>query len=157
MRKPGKIEFKAKLCDAGGGGVYVELPFDVPQTFGKRGRIKIKATFDGEPYRGSLFPYGGQYMLLVLKAIREKIGKGIGDTVKVTLAEDTEERTVEVPADLQKALKKNKIAQAVFDKLSYTHRREYVGYITEAKKPDTRARRIEKTIEMLKEGKKETR
>lgn len=149
------IEFKGKLQDAGGGGVYVELPFDVPETFGKRGRVKIKATFDGEPYRGSLFPYGGKYFLPVLKAIREKIGKQVGDTIKVTLAEDTEERTVEIPADLQKALKKNKTAKAIFEKLSYTHRREYVNWIEEAKMLETRARRIEKTIEMLKEKKKE--
>jgi hypothetical protein len=155
MRKSAKLEFKAKLRDSGGSGVYVEPPFDVSDTFGQRGRIKIKATFDGEPYRGSLFPYGGKYTLGVLKAIREKIGKGIGDTVKVTLMEDEEERTVEIPADLQKALNKNKDAKAIFEKFAYTHRREYVMWIKGAKREETRARRIAKAVEMIAAGHKE--
>ena len=145
-KKSSNIEFKAKLQDAGRGGVYVDLPFDVKEAFGKGGRIKIKATFDGEPYRGSLFPYGGKYFLPVLKAIREKLGKQIGDTIKVTLAEDTEERTVEIPADFQKALNKNKTAKAIFEKFAYTHKREYVMWIDEAKREETRARRITKAV-----------
>jgi hypothetical protein len=103
MRKTGKIQFTAKLKDAGGGGVYIEPPVDMVKTFGKKGRINVRATFDGEPYRGSLFPYGGIHRLGVLKAIREKIGKGPGDSVRVTLAEDTEERTVEVPRILPRS------------------------------------------------------
>jgi hypothetical protein len=154
-KKTGVIEFKGKLQDAGGGGVYVDLPFDVKDAFGKRGRIKIKATFDSEPYRGSFFPYGGKYFLPVLKAIREKLGKQIGDTIKVTLTEDTEERTVEVPADLQKALNKNKTAKALFEKLAYTHKREYVMWIDGAKREETRARRIAKAVEMIAAGHKE--
>lgn len=56
----GTITFKGELEDAGGGGVYVDFPFDIKEVFGKGGRIKIHATFDGEPYRGSLAPYGGK-------------------------------------------------------------------------------------------------
>jgi hypothetical protein len=148
-------KFKAELQSAGGGGVFVCVPFDVQEVFGTRARVPVKATIDGEPYCGSLAPMGGGHMMGVLKAIREKIGKQVGDTVHIVLEQDTEERTVEVPADLQKALNKNKTAKTFFEKLAYTHRKEYVKWIEEAKKEETRARRIEKTIEMLEEGKKE--
>lgn len=89
----------------------------------------------------------------MLKAIREKIGKGVGDTITVTIREDTDERVVEVPTDLQKALNKRKAAKAAFEKLSYTHKREYVNWIEDAKKPETRERRIGKAVEMVEEGK----
>jgi uncharacterized protein YdeI (YjbR/CyaY-like superfamily) len=67
---------------------------------------------------------------------------------------DLEERVIEIPKDLMKELKKDKEAKAFFDKLSYTHRKEYVTWVTEAKKEETRQNRIAKTIEMLKKGQK---
>jgi uncharacterized protein YdeI (YjbR/CyaY-like superfamily) len=75
--------------------------------------------------------------------------------VTITVEPDSEPRLVEVPADLLKELKKDKEAKTFFDKLSYTHQKEYVTWITEAKKEETRQNRIAKTIEMLKEGKKD--
>jgi uncharacterized protein YdeI (YjbR/CyaY-like superfamily) len=90
------------------------------------------------------------HLLLVLKSIREQAGKTFGDEVKVTVEADTEERVVELPAELKKAFKVEKDAKAFFDKLSYTHQREYVMWINEAKKEETRQSRITKTIEMLK-------
>ena len=94
-----------------------------------------------------------QHFLGVSKAIRDQLGKKPGDTVDVELWKDEEERTVEVPADLEKLMKKEKLL-AFFEKLSYTHRKEYCRWITEAKKEETRQRRLEKAIEMMKKGTK---
>ena len=94
------------------------------------------------------------HILGVLKDIREQIGKTFGEEVTVTVEPDTEPRLIEIPKDLMKELKKDKEAKALFDKLSYTHRKEYVRWVEEAKKEETRQNRIVKTIEMLKKGKK---
>ena len=151
---PKKHSFKATIQNAGGGGAFVDVPFDVEQAFGEK-RPKVKATIEGVPYRGLLTRMGRpNHMLIILKGIREQIGKSFGDQVKVTVEADAEPRVLEVPGELLKVLKKDKVAMSVFEKLSYTHRREYVMWINEAKKDETRKRRIEKTLEMLKEGKK---
>ena len=126
------------------------IPFDVEQIFGKK-RVPVKATIDGEPYRGTLVRMGEPcHILIVLKDIREKIGKTFGDEVEVTLEEDTEPRLVEVPPDFQQALDRFPVAKATFQKMPYTHQREYVRAILEAKREGTRRSRIVKAIEMLK-------
>ena len=151
---PKKQSFTAVIQDAGGGGAFVEVPFDVEKAFGSK-KPKVKALIDGVPYRGTLVRMGTDcHLLLVLKSIREQVGKTFGDEIKITVEPDTEERVIEVPAELKKAFKVEKEAKVFFDKLSYTHKREYVMWINEAKKEDTRQRRIAKTIEMLKQGKK---
>ncbi len=137
--------------DAGGGGVYVIFPYSTDEVFGVKGRVPIRATIDGEAYQGSLVKYGmPQHMLLVLKSIRAKIGKDIGDMVDVSIWHDTEERKVDVPKDFVKALKEHKL-KAAFDKMSYSHQREWVLWIEDAKKQETRVRRIEKAIDRLQE------
>ena len=148
-----KYRFKGKIIqhgkmDAG----YVIFPYDVKKEFGAA-RVKIKASFDGVPYRGSLVPMGIKegYPLLILKEIRKTINKSFGDYVNVVLEKDIEERTVEIPDDLAKALSKKKTLKSVFNAMSYTHRKEYVNYINDAKKPETRLRRIEKTLLMIEE------
>jgi len=94
------------------------------------------------------------HLLVVLKEIREQIGKTFGDEVTITVEPDTEPRVIEVPAELKKAFKTEKEAKAFFDKLSYTHQREYVMWINEAKREETRQNRVAKAIEMLKKGQK---
>jgi hypothetical protein len=150
-----KIQFRAMIEDAEGGGAFVTIPFDVEETFGKK-RLKIKATIDGEPYRGTLVRMGSpHHMLLVLKEIREKIGKSFGDEVTVELEEDLEPRQVDVPPDLLQALEANPKAHAYFNRLSYTHQREYVRWVTDAKRDQTHQDRVQRTIEMLMQGKSE--
>jgi len=146
--------FTATIQNAGGGGAFVEVPFDVEAAFGSK-RPKVRALIEGVPYRGILTRMGTEcHLLIVLKEIREKIGKTFGDEVKITVELDTEPRLIEIPEDLMKELKKDKEAKAFFDKLSYTHQREYVMWINEAKREETRQNRVVKTIEMLKKGKK---
>src|ERR1044072_212104 len=144
-----KQTFTATIQNAGGGGAFVEVPFDVEEAFGSK-KPKVKAVIEGVPYRGLLVRMGGpNHMLIILKGIREQIGKTFGDEVTVTVEPDSEPRVIEIPKDLMKELKKDKEAKAFFDKLSYTHQKEYVRWVEEAKKEETRQSRIAKTIEML--------
>lgn len=76
-----------------------------------------------------------------------------GDRVTVVLERDNEPRTVEVPPDLQKALAANAKARAAWEKYPYTHRKEFARWLEEAKKQETRAQRLEETVEMLAAGK----
>jgi hypothetical protein len=147
-----KYKFKATIQAGDGGGAYVLFPYDTGKEFGTKGKVPINATFDGVPYAGSLIKYGNPlHMLGLLKAIREQIGKGPGDTVEVVVWKDEASRTVEVPAQFGKPLKSEGLLP-VFEKLSYSHRKEYCRWITEAKKEETRTRRLTKAIEMLKKG-----
>jgi len=149
-----KHTFTATIQNAGGGGAFVESPFDVEEAFDSK-RPKVKALIEGVPYRGILTRMGTEHhLLIILKEIREKVGKTFGDEIKVSVEADLEERVVTVPAELKRVFKVEKEAKGFFDKLSYTHQREYVMWINEAKKDETRQSRVVKTIEMLKKGKK---
>ena len=88
-------------------------------------------------------------MLGISKSIREQIGKGPGDTVEVVLWKDETERTVEVPPEFQKLAEERESFLAGFEKLSYTHRKEYCRWITEAKREETRANRLRRLWNML--------
>lgn len=148
------IQNASEASGASGGGAYVEIPFEVEEAFGSK-RPKVMALIEGVPYRGTLTRMGSEcHILGILKNIREQIGKSFGDEVTVTVELDTEPRLVEIPKDLMKELKKDKEAKAFFDKLSYTHQKEYVRWVEEAKKEETRQKRIAKTIEMLKKKRK---
>jgi hypothetical protein len=139
---------------ASGGGAFVEVPFDVEAAFGSK-RPKVKAMIEGIPYRGTLTRMNTDcHILGILKEIREQVGKTFGDEVTITIEPDTEPRVIEVPAVLEKLFDTEKEAKAFFEKLSYTHQREYVSWINEAKREETRQNRIVRTIEMLKQGKK---
>lgn len=142
-------KFKAKIIAGGGGGAGVEFPYDMDKEFGTKGNVPVQATFDGVPYRGSLMNCGmPRHTLGVLKSIRAKIGKGPGDTVEVVVTKDGEARTVEIPGAF-KALLKTEGLLAAFEKLSYTHRKEYVCWIEEAKKEETRQNRMAKAVAMV--------
>lgn len=141
--------FEGTIVANEGGGAWVEVPDAVIARLGGGGRIPVQATFDGVAYRGSIASMGGCMALGILKSIRTELGKGAGDPVTVTLQRDTAERTVDVPEDLAQALAGAGLREA-FDGLSYSHRREHVNAINDAKKPETRARRIAKALEMLK-------
>ena len=87
----------------------------------------------------------------MLKAIREQTGTGPGDTVEVELWKDDGLRSVEVPTQFKDAMEREEVFP-FFERLSYTHRREYCRRISEAKKEETRLKRLQKAIEMLKKG-----
>lgn len=142
------MEFVAELVEADRGGALVVVPDDVVEALGGKGRTPVVATFDGIEYRGSVVTMGGRKVLGVRKDIRDRIAKQPGDSVRVTLEVDRAERTVEVPADLAAALDAAGVADR-FAALSYSHRREHVQAVEEAKKPETRARRIAKAVDAV--------
>lgn len=130
----------------------ITIPFDVETVFGAK-RVPVKATVNGAVYTGSIVRMGGKYMLGIPKVFREEAGISAGDKIKVTIEADTAPRTVDVPKDFAAAIKKAGVL-AAWEKLSYTHRKEHVRAIEDAKKIETRLKRIEKAIEMLAAKKK---
>lgn len=144
--------------DEGSEVCAIDIPFDVEKTFGSRGRVPVRGTLNGAPFRSSVFRMGGDcHFMVVNRQMREASNVRGGETVPVTMERDTEPRVIEPPTDFARALKSNEDARATWDKLSYTHRREHVEHIEEAKKPETRHRRIEKSIQLLASGKREPR
>jgi hypothetical protein len=133
----------------GGGGHLVEVPPEVVAALGGKGRIPVNATFDGVTYQGSVVRMGGRTCIGVQQAILERIGADIGSQIDVTLSHDTAERTVEPPPELAAMLDSDPAAKAAWEALSFTVRKEHARGITDAKKPDTRARRLAATLEML--------
>lgn len=111
-------------------------------------RAPVKAVINGAEYRGSIVRMGGKYMLGVPKTFREAAGISAGDHIVVTIERDAEIRTVSVPEDFTEALARGGLTDA-FDAMSYTHRKEHVRAIEEAKAPETRLRKIAKAVEMI--------
>lgn len=148
--------FEAKLMGAGpkDAWTFLEVPFDAAAVFGSRARIPVCGTLNGTPYRSSIAPMGGKHRLVVNREMRAAFGVQKGDVVKVEMGVDFAPREVETPEDLERALAKKKAAREVWAGLAYTHRKEYADWIVEAKKPETRTRRVAKAIEMLGAGKK---
>jgi hypothetical protein len=152
-----KLKFKVKLDGAEGTeAAALTPPFDILEVFQTRGRVPVRGTINGFPFRSSLMPMGGRHRMVVNKTIRDGARVKAGDTVSVQMERDEAERVVEAPLPLAKALAKSKAAQANWAKLSYTHQKEIARSIREAKKEETRARRLEKAIDILKTGKKWT-
>ncbi|MEO8229645.1 MAG: YdeI/OmpD-associated family protein [Chloroflexota bacterium] len=130
---------------------FIEIPLDVRAVFG-RARPPVTVTINGYTYRSTVAVYGESYFLPVNKANRAGVGVDAGDRVTVELAADEAARTVAVPDDLATALLADPETNERFEGLAYTHRLEYVGWVTEAKKAETRARRITETVRRLREG-----
>ncbi|MGD0737076.1 MAG: YdeI/OmpD-associated family protein [Terracidiphilus sp.] len=145
------LKFKAQLIGRGPGGAwtYLPIPFSVPEVFGRKGQVPVRATINGFTFRNSLMPRAGVHILGVGKDILAAASASTGDTVEVELAFDDAPRTVAVPADLQAALARHPAQAKAFDEFSYSHKKEYVDWIESAKKPETRLKRIEKAIEVL--------
>ena len=151
------VEFNAIIQQNGEmNSAFVEFPFSTVELFNKKGQVKIKAVFDDKvEYRGSLVKMKSDcHTLGLTQEIRKQLNKTFGDSVSVSLREDKEERTVEIADDIFSIFNKNQEAKTIFDKMSYTHRKEYIRWIEEAKKPETRENRKIKMIQMILEGKK---
>jgi Bacteriocin-protection, YdeI or OmpD-Associated/Domain of unknown function (DUF1905) len=146
--------FRAELRSAGdSGGAGFDLPLDVAAALSDAKRPPVTVTINGFEFRTRLAVYGGQPMVGVSKANRAGAGIDIGDAVDVLIAVDTAPREIAVPPDLAEALAEEPAAAGTFDRLSFSHRREYVQWITEAKRPETRARRVADALERLRAGK----
>ena len=152
-RNPGPITFDAKIQRTDGGGAFVSFPFDVENLFGVKGRVPVRVSFDGIPYRGSMVKMGSEkHLLLILKEIRETLGKDRGDKVHVTVELDDLPRVVVLAPDIDKAYKKGGVLD-IYRSLSYSHQREYTLWIDDTKNPETRRKRIDKSIAVMKAAK----
>ena len=127
----------------------VEVPPDVIAKLGAKGRVAIRATFNGVPYRGSIMRMGGTTMLGVTRGIMQQAGVDVGDTLEVVVENDVEPRDVAVPAELAAAFKRDGALRRAWDALSYTARKEHAASIEGAKRPETRARRVDRVLDAL--------
>jgi bifunctional DNA-binding transcriptional regulator/antitoxin component of YhaV-PrlF toxin-antitoxin module len=154
QRQNARREFKAEIIKAGEDTAagYIKIPYDIEKAYGTKGQVKVKATFDGYEYRGSIANMGAGHILIVRKDVREAIGKDIGDTVSVVIEKDVEPRTIEIPDVLQQALNQNPFCKEFYNSLSFSNRKEYANWIGSAKRAETQQKRLEKTIEKLKAG-----
>jgi bifunctional DNA-binding transcriptional regulator/antitoxin component of YhaV-PrlF toxin-antitoxin module len=123
----------------------ITIPFDVEKVFGAK-RVPVKVSINGAEYRSTIARMNGKFIMAVPKHFREAAGVKAGEIITVIMEKDSAPRTVTIPEDFAAALEKAGLADA-FSKMSYTHRKEFVNSITEAKKEETRIRRIEKAIE----------
>lgn len=152
-----KLQFKVKLEGADGSAVaWMNAPFDVLETFGTKARVPVRGTINGFPFRSSLMPMGGCHGMAVNRTMREGAKAKAGDVVEVVLERDAEERTVKAPPELAKELKRNKTANERWQVLSFTHKKEMALSITGAKQEETKKRRLEKVMQVLKTGAKWT-
>jgi Domain of unknown function (DUF1905)/Bacteriocin-protection, YdeI or OmpD-Associated len=152
-----KLRFRVKIEGKEAGVVAaITPPVDVRKVFGTRGRVPVRGTINGFPFRSSLMPMGGCHMMPVNKTLCQGARVQPGDTVDVLMERDEEERTAETPPELQKELAKNKKAMANWEKLSFTHQKEMAISIGEAKREETRVKRLAKVMQILKTGAKWT-
>jgi uncharacterized protein YdeI (YjbR/CyaY-like superfamily) len=132
---------------------HLVVPLDARALWGEA-RPPVKGTVNGVEYRSRLAVYGGETVLGLTNAFRAEAGVAQGDEVEVTMERDDAPREIEVPPALQQALDADATAKAIYEQLSFTHRREYARWIAEAKKDETRERRASKAVAMLREGTK---
>ena len=126
------------------------IPFDLKEAFG-RARPPVTVTIRGYTWRTTPGIYDGVGYVVVNRDAKEATGVDAPDRVQVTIELDMAPRAVRVPGDLLEALRGDPEADATFGKLSFTHRREYVEWVEQAKRPETRERRIAGTLERLHE------
>jgi len=145
--------FTATLVARGPGGAwcFMPIPFDVMAAFGAgRGRVPVRGTMNGFPFRSSLMPEGdGTHSMAINKALQAGARAKPGDRVEIELERDSAERSVAVPPELEAELDRSEAVRAAFDKLSYSHRKEFADWVASGKKPETRRERAAKAAEMV--------
>lgn len=152
-----KIEFKAKVWAPmeGKGWTFATLPKTASAKLGAKGRVPIEGTINGFAFRGSAFPDGeGSHQIAVNNDMKKGGGVAAGDTVLFVLERASDEVAVEVPPALAKALDAHPGARQQWDAITPKARAEWVAWIAGAKKEETRAARVGKTVERLAEGAK---
>ena len=148
------MKFHGTLDLHGKTATGISVPDDIIEALGGGKRPPVVVTIGGHTFRTTIAPMGGQFLLGVNAENRAAAGAAAGDVLDVEIALDTAPREITAPDDLAAALNADAKASATFDSLSYTHRKEWVRWIEEAKKAETRQARVEKTVATLHEGKR---
>ena len=150
---PKPHRFKVELFGADGmETAALKPPFDVVEVFGRKGRVPVKGTINGFPFRSSLMNMGDGHFMVVNAQLRDGAKCKKGDTVSVVMELDTEERAVQVPPYLKKIIASDAMAKEFWEKLSFTHKKEYVREIEDAKRPETREKRIAAMMNALRDN-----
>jgi hypothetical protein len=147
------MRYRTTILSAGKTAAGIEVPPDVVEALGSGRKPPVRVTINGYTYRSSVATVSGAFMIGVSNDVRRAAGVAAGEEVDVELELDTARREVEVPADLATALDADPGARAAFDRLTYSNKRRIVEPIRDAKAPETRQRRIDKSIENLRAGK----
>jgi len=146
------MRFESRVELGGKTATGIEVPAEVIEALGAGRRPPVTITVNGYTYRTTAVRMGGRFLVPLAAEHREAAGVAAGDEVVVEIENDSAPREVALPDDLAAAM--DEPARTTYDALSYTHRKEWVRWVEEAKKPETRATRIEKTVAGLREGKK---
>jgi bacteriocin resistance YdeI/OmpD-like protein/uncharacterized protein DUF1905 len=146
------MRFRATMLSAGKTALGFEVPPKVVDGLGAGKRPPVLVTINGYTYRNTVAVYGGVYMIGVSAENRAQAKIKGGDETDVDLELDTAPREVAVPPELQAALDADPAAKATFDRLSYSNKSFHALQVTGTNNPDTRSRRIEKSIAVLREG-----
>lgn len=137
-----------------GNNTGIEVPADVVEGLGGGKKPAVVVTIGGYSYRSSIAVMGGKFLIPLSAERRAESGLKGGDAVEVDLALDDMPREVTVPEDFGAVLAGDPAAKAFFDTLAYSHKLRHVLAISDAKTPETRQRRIDKALEVLRAGKK---
>jgi Bacteriocin-protection, YdeI or OmpD-Associated/Domain of unknown function (DUF1905) len=149
----GSIELTATLV-ARGPAAAIVLGDEQAAAIGEGAkRFPVRATVNGYSWRTTVTPMGGETLLGLNRAVRASAGVQAGDTVEVAIELDTAPREVDVPEALASALARDPAAKTTFEALAFTHRKEYARWVADAKRPETRERRVSQALEMLLGGK----
>ena len=132
-------------------GTMFRVPFDLEEAFG-RARPPVKVTIRAHTWRTTPGVYDGIGYTVVNRAAKAATRVDAPDRVRVRMELDAEPRKVAIPRDLEAALAADPVAKKTFASLSFTHRREYVEWVDDAKRPETRARRIATTLARVRDG-----
>jgi 8-oxo-dGTP pyrophosphatase MutT (NUDIX family) len=147
-----RMRFSTTVESGGATATGIVVPEDVVEALAAGARPPVAVTINGYTYRTTVARRGGRFLVPLSAENRRGAGVSAGDPVEVTIEVDQAPRTVEIPADLAAALAAAPDAQKAFDSLAFTHRKEWVRWVEEAKKPETRANRLAKTVAELREG-----
>jgi len=147
------MRFREIIQLSGKTATGIRVPEEVVTSLNAGKRPAVCVTINGYTYRSTISPLGGVFMLPVSAEVRERAGISAGDEVEVKIELDTEPREVVVPPDFAEALEGAPEAKKSFEGLSYSNQRRFVLSIEDAKTPETRQRRIEKSVSQLREGK----
>lgn len=134
---------------ASGGGAAARIPPEEAVRLAALKQMRVTGSLNGKTIRTSTMPYRGGLYVGVHKAAREAAGVGIGDEVEPELTRDDSPRVLEIPPELETAFVAEPALRERFDALSFSRRRDLAGPISEAKKPETRAARLEKALAAL--------
>ena len=149
----GVVHFKAQLQPRGPAAAVILDDAQVAAVGEGAKRFPVVATVNGYTWRTSVMRMGGEFLLGMSKEVRQGAGAEAGDEVDVTIELDTAPREVEVPEALAAALAADPEAAACFKAMAFTHRKEYACWIAEAKRAETRQRRVAQALEMIRSGK----